>query len=298
MRPQRSRDLRHPLADDPVVERVDVSRLSPVGRRPNLGSYVRQLWGRRYFIWVDSRARAFAGNKDTLLGRFWLVGRPILDGVTYFLVFGVLLNASRGVENYIGFLLVGVFMFSFSSRALTGGAGAMSGGRNFVRAFSFPRASIPLALMLRETIAMFPVVLTMFAMVLLIPPHATLSWYWLLFPAVFALQTLFNTGLTLYAARFASAVPDIRLVLGFFARFWMYGSGVMYSIDRWVEHPTVLAAMQVNPAYCVLEITRDLLLYARMPDMSLWLTLAAWAVVTPLFGFLYFWHGEEEYGRE
>jgi teichoic acid transport system permease protein len=298
VRPTRSRDTGHPFADDPLVERVDVSRLSPVGRRPPLGSYARQLWGRRYFIWADSRARAFAGNRDTLLGRFWLVGRPFLDGVTYFLVFGVLLNASRGVENYIGFLLVGVFMFSFSARALTDGASAMSGGRNMVRAFSFPRAAIPLALVLRGTISMAPVVLTMMAMILVIPPHAELSWYWLLFPVVFLLQILFNLGVTLYAARLANAVPDLRMVLGFFSRFWMYGSGVMFSIDRWVQHPTVLAILQVNPAYCVLEITRDLLLYERMPALSLWLTLGTWAVVTPLLGFLYFWQGEEEYGRE
>ena len=145
---------------------------------------------------------------------------------------------------------------------------------------------------------MLPVVLTMMAMVLVIPPRAPLSWYWLLFPVVFLLQVMFNTGMTLYAARLANAVPDLRLVLGFFSRFWMYGSGVMYSIDRFVESPAVLAVLQLNPAYCVLEITRDLLLYERMPGLSLWLTLFAWAVVTPLLGVLYFWQGEEEYGRE
>ncbi|WP_353951831.1 ABC transporter permease [Knoellia sp. S7-12] len=291
-------DRRHTVTGGPMVERVDISRLSPVGRRPPLGSYVRQLWGRRHFIWADSRARAFSGNRDTLLGRFWLVGRPILDGITYFLIFGVLLKASGGVENYIGFLIIGVFMFSFSSKSLTGGAGAMSAGKNIIRAFSFPRAAIPLALVVRETMSMLPVLFTMFAMILLIPPHATVSIYWLLFPVVFLLQALFNTGLTLYAARLASAIPDLRLVLGFFSRFWMYGSGVMFSVERFIDHPIALAVVQVNPVYCLLEISRDLLLYARMPDLTLWFTLGAWAIVTPLFGFIYFWHGEEAYGRE
>ncbi len=35
-----------------------------------------------------------------------------------------------------------------------------------------------------------------------------------------------------------------------------------------------------------------------MPDPKLWLTLAAWAVATPVLGFLYFWQGEEDYSRE
>jgi len=298
VRPHERRNGRQTACEGPVVERVDISRLAPVGRRPPLGSYLRQLWGRRYFIWADSRARAFAGNKDTLLGRFWLVGRPVLDGLTYFLIFGVLLQASRGIDNYIGFLVIGVFMFSFTSRALTGGAGVMASGKNIIRAFSFPRAAIPLALVLRDAISMFPVILTMFVMILVIPPHATLSLYWLLFPVVFLLQALFNLGITLYAARLTSAIPDLRLVLGFFSRFWMYGSGVMYSIERFIDHPTLLAIMQLNPAYAVLEISRDLLLYARMPDLTLWLTLGAWALITPMLGFLYFWQGEEAYGRE
>ncbi|GAA2736829.1 ABC transporter permease [Pedococcus aerophilus] len=284
--------------DDVQLEVVDISGLKPVGQRVSLGAYVHQLWKRRYFIWADSRARAFAGNRDTLLGRFWLVGKPVLDGFTYFLIFGVLLGTARGVENYIGFLLIGVFMFSFTSGSLNGGATVMIAGKNLIRAFSFPRASIPLALALRQAISMFPVVITMLIMIMVIPPHAKVTWLWALFPLVFLLQLSFNTGLILYAARLTSALPDLRMIIGFASRFWMYGSGVMYSIERWVTHPKALAAMELNPAFCVLEISRDLLLYGVMPDIKLWLTLTAWAVVTPILGFLYFWQGEEEYGRE
>ncbi|MBR7742601.1 ABC transporter permease [Phycicoccus sp. BSK3Z-2] len=272
--------------------------MRPVGRRPGLFSYVRQLWGRRHFVWADSRARAFTGTKDTVLGRFWLVGRPLLDGLTFYLIFGLLLGVSRGIENYVGFLLIGVFLFGWSSQSLNGGANVLSSGKNLIRGFAFPRAAIPLSLALRETMSMGPRLLVMVAMILVIPPHAQVSVYWLIFPLVLVLQGLFNVGVVLYAARLTHAVPDLRLVLGFFSRLWLYGSGVMYSIDRFVEHPTVLAIAQLNPVYCVLEISRDLLLYARMPDLTLWMTLLAWAVATPLLGFLYFWQGEEEYGRE
>jgi teichoic acid transport system permease protein len=283
---------------DAVVEKVDISRMRPVGKRPPLGRYLARLWALRHFIVADSRVRALTGNRDTILGRFWLVGRPLLDGITYYLVFGVLLNASRGVENYTGFLLIGVFMFSWSAQSLNGGAGAITGGKNLIRGFTFPRAAIPLAVALREAIAMVPRLAMMFVLILAIPPHADLSWHWLLFPAVLILQGAFNTGMVLYAARMTFAVPDLRFVLSFGTRLWMYGSGVMYSIERFVDHPGALAVMELNPAYCVLEISRDLLLYDAMPDVRLWLTLLAWAVATPLLGFLYFWQGEEEYGRE
>jgi teichoic acid transport system permease protein len=289
-----------PLADldDINLETVDISRLRPVGTRPPLPEYVRALWGRRHFIVADSGARAFSGNRDTLLGNVWLIGRPILDGLVYFLIFGVLLGTSRGIENFIGFLLVGLFMFSFTSRCLTNGASAMSGGKNLIRAFAFPRAAIPLALVLREALSMLPVLGAMFIMIVTVPPHANITWRWALFPAVFGLQVLFNSGLVFYAARLTSAIPDLKMLLNFVARFWLYGSGVMFSLERFVTHPTVLEIVQLNPAYCVLELSRHLLVYGTNPDLSLWLTLGAWAIVTPVLGFLYFWHGEEDYARE
>lgn len=280
------------------VERVDISRLSPVGQRPPLGSYLMALARRRHFIWADSRARAFSGNRDTLLGNLWLVGRPILDGIAYYVIFGLVMGTSRGIDNFIGFLLVGIFMFSFTSRSLTGGAGAMSAGKNLIRAFSFPRAAIPIALVIRETLSMLPVIATMLIMLAVIPPHANITWRWALFPVVFVLQMMFNAGLVFYAARFTSAIPDLRLVLGFLSRFWLYGSGVMFSLEQFITHPGLLEILQLNPAYAVIELSRELLVYGTTPDLQLWLTLGAWAFATPVLGFLYFWQAEEEYGRE
>ncbi len=295
----RRQPRRSPLADLDVInfEQVDISRLSPVGVRPSLGRYVAGLFQRRHFIWADARARAFSGNRDTLLGNAWLIGRPILDGFAFYIIFGLVLGTSRGVENFVGFLLVGVFMFSFVSRSLTGGAGVMRSGANLIRAFSFPRAAIPLALLIRETLSMIPVVATMLVMILAIPPHAVVTWRWGLFPLVFLLLMMFNTGLIFYAARLTSAIPDLRHILAFVSRFWLYGSGVMFSLERFITNPTMLEIMQFNPAYCAIELSRELLVYGTTPDLELWFTLGAWAVVTPILGFLYFWQAEEDYGR-
>ncbi len=146
---------------------------------------------------------------------------------------------------------------------------------------------------------MVPRLLTMFALIMLIPPHALPTRTWLLFPVVLLLQLMLNTGLVLYAARFTFAVPDLRLVLGFFTRLWMYGSGVMYSIERFVSHPTVMQVLELNPAYCVLEISRDLLLYdTDAGGEPLVDPRRLGGRATPVLGFLYFWQGEEEYGRE
>ncbi|MFH5824232.1 ABC transporter permease [Georgenia sp. AZ-5] len=279
-------------------EVVGTWALKPVGRREPLHRYIRQLFQRRHFIWADARARAFSGNGGMLLGNLWLVAKPLLDGLTYYLIFGLLLQTSRGIENYIGYLLIGVFMFSYTARSLTGGADSLIKGKNVIRAFSFPRAAVPLAVVLREAIGMLPVIATMIVMILAIPPHAQVTWRWALFPAIFLLQTMFNLGLAFFAARLTAHVPDLKHVLGFITRFWLYGSAVMFSFDRFVDNPQALALLELNPAFAVLDMSRDVLLYEAVPDASSWLLLACWAVGIFVTGFIFFWRAEERYGRE
>lgn len=271
--------------------------LREIGTRPRLPDYLSQLWDRRHFIVADSRARAQTSNRQMLLGSVWLVLKPLLDGLAFYLIFALLLKTDRGVENFVGFLLIGVFMFQFTQRCLTTGASSVTSNRGLIRSFTFPRASLPIAGVLRELFSTGPVLLTMAVLIVAIPPHAVITWRWLLFPAVLALQTTFNLGLALFAARIVFRIPDLNHAISFMTRFWIYGSGVFFSLDHFVTHPGLLQVMQLNPLFVILDMTRDLLLYGVSPTAGSWLVLTLWATALPLAGLLFFWRGEESYGR-
>lgn len=272
--------------------------LLPVGRRPGLGDYLRQLWGRRHFVVADSRAKAYSGNRDMLLGNLWLVGVPILQGVVYYVIFALVLQTDRGIVNFTGFLLIGVFLFRYTTSCVTQGMTVMSASRGLITSFTFPRAAIPLSLLLRETLSMAPVLATLALLLLVVPPGTSITWTWLLFPPIFALHTMFVAGLVLYAARLGATVPDLRHLVSFLTRFWFYASGVFFSIDRFVDRGPWLAVLQNNPMYIVLDMSRDVLLYDTMPPLEHWALLLVWATITPALGFWYFWQGEEGYGHE
>ena len=94
-----------PLADLDVVnfEQVDISRLSPVGVRPGLGT----VHGRPASSGATSSGPTPAPGRSPATrtrcsATLWLIGRPILDGFAYYVIFGVLLGTSRGVDNYVG----------------------------------------------------------------------------------------------------------------------------------------------------------------------------------------------------
>jgi teichoic acid transport system permease protein len=280
-----------------VLEVVSTRRLTQVGARPPIRTYLGQLWSRRHFLWAEARAKVTSGTRETLLGQAWMVINPILNGIAYYLIFGKLLTGERGIENFLGYLVIGVFLFQFATQCVSNGAKSIQSGRNLIRAFTFPRASLPLSVVLRGILNLVPTLAAMFLILLALPEQERWTPAALLFPAVLLLQILFITGLALFLARLASMLPDLNQLIGVAMRFWLYASAVFFSIDRFQKYPWIVGLMEANPMYMVLHAARDCLLYGTVPAASTWIGLSMWAVGTLVLGFLFFWKGEESYGR-
>lgn len=124
--------------------------LTVSGARPSLPAYIRQLWGRRHFIGAFATAKLTAQYSQAKLGQIWQIATPLLNAAVYYFIFGVLLDTKRGVEDFVPFLVTGVFIWTFTSSSITAGTRAISGNIGLVRALHFPRASLPVALALQQ----------------------------------------------------------------------------------------------------------------------------------------------------
>jgi teichoic acid transport system permease protein len=284
-------------SEEPIPSDPTFGHLDRIGRRPSLGKYMAQLWQRRHFIWADSKARSLSSNRGTFLGNAWLILKPLLDGAIYAVIFGFLFHVNRGIVNFPSYVIIGTFLFRLTSSCMNEGAGSITGGKNMIHAFAFPRAALPLSVVTRGVVSMVPMLVTMAALILAIPPHADLTWRWLLFPVVLLLQTILNTGLAFITARLTFQVPDFKLVLGVVTRILFYGSGVFFSIERFVHYPRIQLAMENNPIFLVLDMSRKLLLYGRVPALSSWVRLTEISVLILLLGYVFFWGKEQDYGR-
>ncbi|WP_420111373.1 ABC transporter permease, partial [Pseudactinotalea sp.] len=118
--------------------------LTKVGSRPGLGQYIKTLWSRRAFLWVMASSRSYSRNQNNFLGQLWTVLSPLTLAGVYFLVFGVILNTRGGTDNYVGFLTIGIFIFTSISAAITAGSTAITSNISVVRALDFPRVVLPL----------------------------------------------------------------------------------------------------------------------------------------------------------
>ncbi|MDO5492034.1 MAG: ABC transporter permease [Nesterenkonia sp.] len=295
----------------PAPRRVDLhgDGLIRVGARPNLWQYLKQIWAFRHFVIYDSHARVATSNTSDSLGRLWMIMNPVLLGFAFFLVFGLLLQTSRGISNFIGYLIIGVFMFRFATQAIGNGSQSITKNQNVVHAFNFPRACLPLATNLRELFAQIPTLLVMTVLVYTLgdlplpgsePDPIDLSWRWLAIFPVLVLMVMMTTGFSLLLARAVATFDDVKHLISFGTRIWMYASCVFFSSERWerIGGDTALLILHLNPMYCVLDIVRQAWLYDAWADPMRWYVLGGWAFGLCLIGMLAFWQAEETYGRE
>ena len=251
--------------DSPRVPEQDLGELARQhglklsGARPTLPAYLRMLWQRRHFIIGYATARNVSMYTDAKLGQVWQILTPLLNAGVYYLIFGVLFETSRAVIHFPAFLMVGVFVFAFTERAIVTGSNVMRANLQLIRALYFPRASLPLAYVIVELQQML-IGMGVIVVVMLVSGEYP-DWYWFLVIPAVLLQTLFNTGAALIVARLGGAAADVSELIPFFLRISRYFCGVMYLVYtvtyRFQSHGAWIGkVLSLNPAAVYISLVR------------------------------------------
>lgn len=261
----------------------------PSGLRP----YVAAMWSRRSYVWYVARSTLREKQMNSVLGNIWHLLNPLLQIAVYYVIFGVVLEVDRGVDNFITFLAIGTLAFTFCQRSTLSGAGSIVKNLGLIRAVEFPRAVLPFTSTLTETLSMLPSFLVIG--VVAVVTGETPSPRWLLLIPVMGLLAIFNLGAALYAARATSVVRDVQQILPFVFRILLYASGVLFSAAEYAEG-SYRWFFTLNPVYAFLTVARWTILGSDV-SRSLLLSAGTWTVVATVTGFLWFRAGEASYGR-
>jgi teichoic acid transport system permease protein len=258
-------------------------QLKQSGARPSLFEYARLLWARRHFIITYATSTNRAMYSGAKLGQVWQLLTPILNVGVYYFVFGFLLSTSRGVPDFILFLVVGVFLFNFLQTAMVFGSRSISDNLVLIRALHFPRAALPLAATVIQLQQLAFSMIIVFIVAL--GTDQTPSWKWLLIFPVLFLQTIFNAGCAMLVGRMGSVLTDTSQLLPFILRTWMYVSGVMYSIYSVTSAhhlpKIMLWILEYNPPAVFISVVRNCLMTVPSPAAAHALAVTEAAKATP-----------------
>lgn len=268
--------------------------LTRLGGSPPLSEYLRLLWRRREFAISIARGELRAQHMDTTLGAVWHLLNPVLLTAVYGLIFGIILSGLRP-PNFIAYLSIGVFLYSFGQRCTTSGANSIVSNVGLIRSLQFPRALLPLSAVLRETLSFGWSAIVLVSVLLISGVFPSLRW--LVFLPIFALFTIFGLGLAFLAARLTDRTRDIQNVLPFMFRLGFYMSGILFPVERFVTDENLQMLFVLNPFYAFISLARHYLLEPQLFPPLLWLSVLVWTPLTIIVGAGYFRRGEKGYGR-
>lgn len=281
-----------------MVTTDSAAHLKPLDARLSAVRYIAVMWQRRDFAVAMPMQEVRSAHQDTLLGNLWHLANPMLSVGVYYLVFGVMLDVSRGTDNYILWLMIGVFAFGLTSRSVLGGATAIANNQGLMRAIRFPRALLPFSVIVARLLT-FGFELTVLMMVALATGESV-STRWLVLPGVVGVHAALNLGGALIAARLNDSFRDVEQIIPFLFRLLMYVSGVMFPLDLYLTEeragPVIPRLVELNPLVAVLDLYRWVFLDTSVTSGEL-LGLGATAALILVFGFWFFRSAESRYGR-
>jgi teichoic acid transport system permease protein len=275
-------------------KRITAPLADPSRRRP-VSEDLRRIWERRDFLVFAAGSDLRTQEMDTVLGNLWHLINPALQILVYYIVFGLILATNRGVENFLPFLAIGIFSYSYMRKVIMGGAKTLLKNRGLIHSISAPRAIFPIAVMLTEAAAFaFPFGVML---VVAIVTGESISPMWLLMAPVFVLQSMFAVGMGFIAARITFYFRDFEHVMEFLFRMAFYFSGVLFYVDKFVKNPTARQIADLNPLLDYISLYRWVVLGLPV-GKRLVLSAIAWSVAAPVVGYLWFQRRERDYGRE
>ncbi len=230
---------------------------------------------------------------NSVLGQMWHLLNPALMILVYYFIFGVFLGARDGIDNYVAFLVAGVISFRYVQAVIIQCTRSVPANIGLIRSVQFPRALVPGAVTIEQTLALLPGLLLVFVVAAV--DGAPITWRILLLPAVIGAGASFALGLGFFGARIGASLTDLSQVLPHAFRILLYTSGVLFSLQRSVSNQLILTIFQLNPFYGFVSTVRWSIMAQPLEPLVVG-SFLCWALIAPVVGLWYFRRAEHQFG--
>lgn len=238
---------------------------------------------RRYIVenaWNELRFR-YAG---TTLGFFWNVINPLIEVLIYSLVFSQLFtlrSGSSGSNDYVLYLISGLFPWISFSGSIMEGSNTLIKNRSYLRRLALP-PEIFIAVNFITSILSLHIYFVWLVLYKLII-HRGLGLEIILLPVLGIMLHLLSFGFTLIVANVQVLIPDIREILRAFVHIWRWTMPIIYTASIFPENAQFL--FDLNPPYVFIQSIRGILVDQSLPAANEWLRMSLWGIIFILVGF-------------
>lgn len=233
-------------------------------------------------LWGMTEKELRARYKYTIFGFLWLVANPILQMLVIGFVFTFFMK--QPVRNYYYFLFTGLLVWNFFSLSLTKTTPSIVFERSLIKKSAFPRAIIPLSIILSNFIHFFLAFLIFLVPVLFLGTLAA-AHLPLLIVACFLLL-LFTVGVSLLVSALNVRFRDVNFFVQAILIVWFYATPIIYSLTQMPRH--LLWIWRFNPLTSILQLFQHALLGAPPPGPAMLVSNITVIVIVTVLGAIIF----------
>ncbi|MCM1144087.1 MAG: ABC transporter permease [Blautia sp.] len=212
------------------------------------------------------------------LGILWSVLNPLLHMVVMSLIFSTMFR--RSIEKFPIYFLTGQVFWNLFGGATSSAMTALVDNRSLLIKAKLPKQTFVLS---RIYTALVNFGYTCIAYVLMlvvfqIKPSVTM----LLFPIAVISIISMSVGVGYILSVIYIFFADVKYLYSVFLTLWMYMCALFYPVTSLPE------AMQTfigcNPIYVAIAFARECVIYGKVPELMMWIKLAAWSIGSLVVG--------------
>jgi lipopolysaccharide transport system permease protein len=244
------------------------------------------LWRHRGLIMASTQREVLGRYKGSVLGLLWSFFNPLFMLAVYTFVFSVIFKSrwnadSESKTEFALILFAGLIVFNLFAECLNRAPSLILSNANYVKKVVFPLDILPFVSMLSalyHALISLGVWLVTYLAIFGLPPLTAL-----LLPLTLIPLMLFIMGISWALASLGVFLRDVGQFITVLTTVLMFLSPIFYPASALPEAYRHL--LYLNPLTPVIEMTRDLLYWGKLPD---WIDMCLYWLATGAIAWLGF----------
>jgi ABC-2 type transport system permease protein len=258
---------------------------------------IQDIWSRRELLNQLARREIKARYKDSALGFFWTLAKPIAMLLVYYVVIGKVLQAAASIPDFAIFIFTGLTAWQLFSDIVILGTGSIVGNAGLIKKVYVPREVFPLSVV-GSSLFNFFIQLGILIAATAAVGHFPTGWRWLYFVLALAVMVPFATALALMLSAINVYLRDVAYLVEIMLMILMWASPIIYSWElvqnaiggTWLEqlylaNPMTLVVLGFQKAFWVAgdgqpfpsDLTARLLIALGISIVLLWFSQRVFA---------------------
>ena len=189
---------------------------------------VAALWGQRSLIRLLVQRELKARYKDSILGIFWSLARPLVQLLIFYIAVGKFLGAERSIPEFAIFVFAGLTAWSLFYDVAQGSTTSIVANAGLIKKVYLPREIFPLAVT-GSALFNFAVQFVILVLATLVLGQAPLSWNFFYAPLGIVLILLFSFAAGLLLAAITVYFRDVQHLVEILLLILFWASPIVYS---------------------------------------------------------------------